>query len=61
VISLLAVPLSIGLAGLWSACFLRTLNRRPILPLRDRSWTQIEYLLELEREETAREEFLAHG
>ena len=57
---LLAVPLSIGLAGIWFVTFLWFLNRRPALPRHDRNWAQIEHLLELDREEGAREESLAH-
>jgi hypothetical protein len=59
-ISLLA-PLSIGLAGIWTATFLWLLSRRAVLPRRDRNWKQAEHLLELDREDAAREEALAHG
>jgi hypothetical protein len=56
----------LGLGGIWLACFLWLLERRPLVPLRDRNWPQAMHLRALDREEREREETLhkeelAHG
>jgi hypothetical protein len=57
----MSVVLPIGLCGLWLANFLWSLARRPLLPLHDFNLLQAVHLRDLEEDETAREEVLAHG
>jgi hypothetical protein len=51
----------VGLAALWSSVFLWCLGSAPLTLLVDRNWLHARHLQELEREEEAREEALAHG
>jgi hypothetical protein len=49
-----------GLGGLWLACFLWNLSRRPLLPLADPNQPQAALLRHIDEEEESREEALAH-
>ncbi|HVT28172.1 MAG TPA: hypothetical protein VHE81_09160 [Lacipirellulaceae bacterium] len=51
-------PLAVG--GIWFASFLWLLSRRPMLPVYDLNYEQARRLHEIDREEMAREEALAH-
>jgi len=55
----LLMPL--GLAGIWFACVLWLLQRRPLVPLHDLNFAQADHLRELDFEEAAREETMAHA
>ncbi len=50
-----------GIGGLWLACFIWQLGRRPLLPGHDPSEEQAMHLRHIDEEEEAREEALAHG
>lgn len=54
------IVLPIGLGGIWFACFLWLLERRPLLPRYDLNYDVVRHLRELDEEEIAREEVLAH-
>jgi hypothetical protein len=51
----------LGLGGIWLAGSLWLLSRRPLAPIYDRNWPHALYLRDLDEEEAAREEALAHG
>jgi hypothetical protein len=53
--------MALGLGGIWFACFLWLLNRRPLLPVHDLNYEQAVRLHEVDLHEHAREEALAHG
>ncbi|HEY2415169.1 MAG TPA: hypothetical protein VGI40_23195 [Pirellulaceae bacterium] len=58
----LALPLVfVGLCAIWLAFFLWHLSNLSLTPVVDRNWSHARHLQELEREEIAREEALAHG
>ncbi len=50
----------LGLGGMWFACMLWLLKRRPLLPVYDLNYKHAAHLRELDLEEMAREESLAH-
>jgi hypothetical protein len=50
----------VGLGGLWLACFLWNLARRPLLPPPDANRSQALLLRHIDEEEESREEALAH-
>jgi hypothetical protein len=51
----------IGIGGIWLACFLRQLQRQPLLPPHDYNRTAALHLRHLDEEEAARKEALAYG
>jgi hypothetical protein len=51
----------LGLGGIWFACFLWLLNRRPLIPIHDLNYEQAVRWREIDLQEAAREEVLAHG
>jgi hypothetical protein len=57
----LEVVLPVLMCGVWLFCVRWLFNRRPVLPVHDRNWPQIEHLWAAEQEEIAREEAIAHG
>jgi len=50
----------LGMGGIWFACALWNLSRRPLLPVYDLNHEQAVHLRELDLEQIAREESLAH-
>ena len=51
----------VGIGGIWLACFLWMLTQRPLLPRYDLNYGQAILLRELDREESARSETMAHA
>ena len=51
----------IGIGGIWLALFMSQLQRYPLLPLHDYNRAAALHLRDLDAEEAAREEALAHG
>src|SRR5207302_1518030 len=55
------VLMPVGLGCIWLTCVLWLFESRPLFPLHDRNWPQVEHLWRLEQAEAASGEVLAHG